>query len=104
MSEILQANIFFFITGIAVILFTLLVCIAVYQVIKILKSVRRIVERVEQGSEMLAEDVENLRSYVMEGSLVSQLIGFFMGTGRTGRKKRRSSRHTGSHIATSDED
>jgi hypothetical protein len=79
MNEILQANIFFFITSIAVIAFTLLLCFAVYQVIKILKSIRRIVDRIEEGSEMIAGDMENIRTYVVEGSLVSQLIGFFLG-------------------------
>lgn len=90
MNEILHANIFFVITSIAVVLFTLLVCYAVFQVIKILKSIRRIVDRIEAGSEMIAEDVEQFRSYVMEGSLVSQLIGFFMGTRATKARRRRS--------------
>jgi len=47
MSEVLQANIFFFITSVAVILFTLLLCIALYHVVKILKSIRRVMEKVE---------------------------------------------------------
>tara|TARA_B100000745_G_C20138901_1_gene390411 strand:- start:277 stop:582 length:306 start_codon:yes stop_codon:yes gene_type:complete len=101
MSEILQANIFFFITSVAVILFTLLLCFAVYQVIKILKSIRRIVERVEAGSEIIAEDVENFRTYVMEGSLISQLIGFFMGNRTAARRRRRGS---GEQIAVEDDE
>ncbi len=103
MTEVLHANIFFFITSIAVVLCTLLVCFAVYQVIKILKAVRRIVERIDEGSEMLAEDVDTFRSYVMEGSLVSQLVGFFMGN-RNATRSRKSRRGTGRKIAVNDEE
>ena len=79
MSEILQANIFFIITSVAVVLFTLLVCVAVIHVILILSAIRRIIERVDEGSEHIAEDVSQLREYVMEGSLVSQIMKFFVG-------------------------
>lgn len=102
MTEILHANIFFFITSIAVVLFTLLLCFAVYQVIKILKAIRRIVERIDEGSEMIAEDVDTFRSYVMEGSLVSQLVSFFMG-GRAAARPRKTRRSTGRKIAVEDE-
>ncbi len=50
------------ITSIAVVVFTILVCVLLYHVIKIIKSVRRIVERVESGSEVLAEDLEDIRA------------------------------------------
>ncbi len=91
MSEILQANIFFIITSVAVVLFTLLVCVALFHVIKILRAIRRIVDRVDEGSEHIAEDVSQLREYVMEGSLVSQVMKFFAGvTGlrATSRRKK----------------
>ncbi|MFT5849333.1 MAG: hypothetical protein ACI9H6_000138 [Patiriisocius sp.] len=92
MNEILQANVFFFITSISVVLFTLLLCVAVYQAIRILKSIRRIVDRIDEGSEMIADDMENLRTFVVEGSLVSQLVGFFLGNRAafTRTKKRKS--------------
>ena len=74
MTEILQANIFFFITSISVVIFTLLLCVAVYQVIKILKAVRRIMDRIEEGTEVLADDIENIRTSFNP----SRLIGFIM--------------------------
>ena len=89
MTEVLQANIFFFIASVGVILFTLLVCVALYQVVKILRSIRRIVERVEEGSETIAEDVSQLRSFVLEGSLFSQVISFFMGAKSASPKRKR---------------
>lgn len=93
MSEVLQANIFFMITSVAVVLFTLLGCVALYHVIKIIRSLRRIVERVEAGSEVIADDISDLRSFVLEGSLLSQLIGFFVNQ-RGGRSHKARSKKT----------
>ena len=90
MSEILQANIFFAITSVAVIIATLFVCIILYQIIKLLKSIRRIVNRIDEGSEVIAEDVAQLRAYVTEGSLVSQIMGFVFGA--TAKKASRTKR------------
>lgn len=84
MSEVLQTNIFFFITGIAVIIFTLLLCILLYHVIKITKSIRRIMDRIEAGSEIIAEDMSHFRRYFTEGSLISSLLGVFLGVRRGG--------------------
>ena len=83
----LQANIFFFITSIAVVVFTVLVCVAVYYVIRILRTVGKIVERVDLGSETIAEDISQLRSYIAEGSLMSQIVGLFIKTKKKSRRK-----------------
>jgi len=90
MSEILQTNIFFIITSIAVLVFTLFVCVILYHVIKILKSIRKIVSRVEEGSELIGEDMSQLRSYVLEGSLVSQIMSFFVGRPQRKATRRKS--------------
>ncbi len=79
MSEILQANVFFFITSVAVVVFTILVCVILYHVIKILGSIRAIVAKIEEGSDLIAEDMSMLRTFVIEGSLVSQIMSFFLG-------------------------
>lgn len=80
MNEVLLTNVFFMITSGAVVLFTLLLCIGLYYVIKILRAVSRIVERVEEGSETVAHDVARLRAYIAEGTLISQIIGMFVKT------------------------
>ena len=92
MNEVLHANIFFFISSIATVLFTILLCFALYHIIKILRSIRRIVERVEHGSEVLAEDIEHVRSFVLEGSLISQILRFFVGGAARRKNSRRRSR------------
>lgn len=78
MSEVLHANIFFFITSVAVVVFTILLCVALYYVIKIVQSVRRIVARIEEGSEVIAEDMSELRKFFAQGSLISHILGLFM--------------------------
>lgn len=88
MTEILQANLFFFITAMAVVIFTIFLCVAMYYVIRILRSVGKITERIDEGSETIAEDIKQLRSYIAEGSLISQIVGLFMRSGRSRRKPR----------------
>ncbi len=90
MSDIVQADIFFFIASIGIVVLTILVCLILYQVLKVVKSIRRILERIDEGSEVIAEDVSQLRAFVLEGSLVSQLIHFFVP--RAGRRTKRAAR------------
>lgn len=89
MTEVLQANIFFIITSIAVVVFTLLVCVLVYHLIKIVRAIRRIVDRVEAGSEVLAEDMENIRSSLNPAKLVQFVMGFVPGA-KTHKKRSRT--------------
>lgn len=91
MNEVLHANIFFFIASVATVVFCILVSIALYQAIKILKLVRRVMERIEAGSELIAEDVAHLRAFVKSGSVLSRLIGTIMGA-RFGGARSRSRR------------
>lgn len=92
MDELLQANIFFFITSVAVIVFSVLLCIALYYIIKILKAVRSIAERVESGSEVIAEDVMRARNYILGGKIFSDVIGLFMGRGFKKSRARKTKR------------
>ncbi len=87
MSEILQANIFFFITGIAVIIFTALLCVALFHVIKVLKSLRRIMDRIEEGTEIIAEDMQNVRAYFTEDGFFPRLLGSLMGGKQSGGRR-----------------
>jgi hypothetical protein len=91
MNEILHANIFFFIASTATIFFCIFICFALYQLIKILKSVRRIIERIEAGSEMIARDIAQVRSLVSGGGIFARALEFMTGFKKSpGRTKRRS--------------
>ena len=85
MTEILHANIFFVIASVATIVFCLLICVLLYHIIKIVRSIRRIVERVESGSEALASDIEDLRANLNP----ARLFGFIMNIVPTPDGKRR---------------
>ena len=74
MSEVLQANIFFMITAIAVVVVTILAAVALYHIIRILRAVRDIVERVREGSEVIAEDVANMRDGIVTGRFFSAVM------------------------------
>ena len=97
MNEVLHANIFFVIASIATVCFCILVAIALYQLIKILRAIRRIVDRIEMGSEVIAEDVAHLRAFIRSGGVLGQLLQFV--TGAAGSRSRRRSRKA----ATTDE-
>lgn len=90
MSEVLHANIFFFITSIAVVLFTILMCVLVYHLIKIVKSIRRIVDRVEAGSEVIAEDLENLRESLNPARLIQFVMSMMPGAAPKRRSRKKS--------------
>ncbi len=88
MSEVLHANIFFFIASAATVVFLLLVAVAMYYIIRILMSVRKIVERIEAGSDVIAEDVASMRDFVKSGGLVAYLINRMSPKKRTSRQSR----------------
>lgn len=90
MNEVLHANIFFVITSIATVAFAIMVCIAMYYVIKILISIRAILRRIEEGSDMIADDISTVRNFVAKGGLVSHLLGLFTGASKKTHPRRTS--------------
>lgn len=92
MNEILHANIFFFIASLATVCFCVLVSLVLYQLLKITQSIRAILSRIEEGSEVLAEDLAQIRAVIVEGGIFSRLIGMFFGGFKnptTPKRKRR---------------
>jgi hypothetical protein len=87
MDEILHANIFFFIASVATVIFCILTSIILYQVIKITQVIRSILQRLEEGSEKIAQDVAHVRSLVSNGGVVSKVISFVMGVASGARRK-----------------
>jgi len=88
MDEVLHANIFFFIASMATVIFCILTAIILYQVIKITKAIRSILERIEAGSEAIAQDVAHVRSLVSNGGMMSRAISFIMGVAGSRRRFR----------------
>ena len=92
MSELLHANIFFVIASLATVVFCVLISLVLFQLFKILRLIRSIVERIEAGSEMLAEDVAHVRSLVAGGGIFSRVLQFFMGSFGESRQPKKSKR------------
>lgn len=93
MNEVLHANIFFVIASVATIAFCVLTCVILYHVLKIVRSIRSIVERIEAGSEQLAQDVAHVREVIASGGMFTRLIQFIIGAtqGRSRAKRKQRS-------------
>lgn len=89
MSEILQTNIFFVIASVATIFFSIFFCIALFYVIKILRLIRLILQKIESGTEVLSSNLSRVGVFFAEGGLVNRLMSFFIAksSSRSRRKK-----------------
>jgi hypothetical protein len=74
MNSLLQADIFFFITSVAVILLTLALLAIAYYIWLIIYDVRIIVARMRSASDKLERDFDALRAHVHEEGLKSKAI------------------------------
>ncbi|KKS31665.1 MAG: hypothetical protein UU93_C0015G0004 [Candidatus Amesbacteria bacterium GW2011_GWA2_42_12] len=80
MENIIQADIFFFITGIAVIIFTICAIVVMFYVIRILRDMKIISKTMLRESDNLANDIEFVREAVRsEGAKVRTVADFFLG-------------------------
>ena len=104
MEEILKADIFFFITSVAVVVVGLLATIALLLLIKILRDVREIADIAKSEVHGLQQDFANVRKDVksgvratkafVTGAGVKQALMFLMNTitDAASQRRRRSSR------------
>ncbi len=98
-EQILETNIFFYITSVAVVVVAVLVCIALYYIIGILQNVRDVTDRIRRGSEQLAEDASEFREQIIQtttpirdvAAFVGRRTGWFEG-GKKKRAKRKSTK------------
>lgn len=84
MNDILHANIFFFITSVAVVALAIALLIVLYYVIAILREVRAITASVRKASDNLEQDVERFRQEVKKGgarlvNIANTFVSFAMG-------------------------
>lgn len=88
MDELLHANIFFFITSIAVIVVTVFLVVLLHHLIQIARDAREITNMVKEESTEIAEDLEELRDTIKkEGFRLWHFFAFLVG-----RRRRRISR------------
>jgi len=94
METLIKADIFFFITSVAVVLVTIGIAVALYYIIKILRNIRDVTLRMDEGSKVLAEDLSELRGTIKrEGFVWGHIFGFLkkqsglFGKKSSGRRK-----------------
>lgn len=87
MTEVLQANIFFIIASVVTVIFGLIITLVLFQIYKIVRLIRSIVERLDSASAMVAGDAAELRQFLAKGGLMATVARFIMGT--RGRRKRK---------------
>lgn len=75
METLLKADIFFFITSIAVILLTLFVLIVLYHLIKILKDVEFISDKLQKGTAFATDNLEELVNNINQSSIFKFIFG-----------------------------
>lgn len=67
MEALAKSDIFFLLTGVSVIFVTILVIVALYYVIKILRGVQDLTDRVRKEGEEIINDVHKARTKVKKG-------------------------------------
>jgi len=66
MSSFIQADIFFFITSIAVVLLVILMAVLFVFLIKIMKDVRDVTRKFSEETTVILSDVHRLRNFMQE--------------------------------------
>jgi len=77
MSDFAQMHIFFFVTTVVVVILAALVAVAIFYVVRILRTVDRLSSEVLEEGQLLRQDIADLRMNVKaEGFKVKHLFGF----------------------------
>ena len=81
MDTLVQADLFFFITSIAIVVITIAVLMALFYFIQILRDVRYATKRIREETDRIVSDVDNLKE------LVGGVLHIFQGKPRTRKAK-----------------
>lgn len=93
MSDILQTNIFFVITSVAVVVVTILVAVILVYVLYIVRNLKEMSDRLKEGSELLAGDFKELHEKIRNGNGgFKNVLSFVLGKVFT--RRRRNSRRS----------
>lgn len=88
MSTLIHADIFFFVTTIAVVLIGLLFIVVIIYVVRILNDMRYISGVVRKETDILAEDLEGFRDKVKSEGFAPSFFSFIAGLFKQARGKR----------------
>jgi sensor domain CHASE-containing protein len=91
MDSVLQSDIFFFISSVSVIFITILIMVALFYVISILKSIHALTTSIKEGAQAVSEDLSQIRSKLSDKGvwmgLVMSIITMATGASKTMQKR-----------------
>lgn len=101
MEDVVQADIFFFITTVAVVVLTIALTVALIYLVLILKSIRRLVRQLEERAAEISEDITELRmnvrgavhrfsqftSFFSVAQLANKVFSFFRGSSQSEKEE-----------------
>lgn len=88
MENIIKADIFFFVTAMAIGIFTIGMIIAMVYIIRILNDMKRVSKTILKESDKFASDIDSLREAVKsEGAKAKTIANFFLKLFARRRKK-----------------
>ena len=94
MNSFIQANIFFFITSVAVVLVTILVIVLLAYLVLILRDFKGVSRRVKEETDLIAVDINDARAHLRkEGADLKNAFDYFkhlaLGKKTQGRGKKK---------------
>ena len=92
MNTIIHADIFFFITSIAVAIFSVAAIIILYYVIRLMQHIEYIAQKIRLESDNVSEDIAAIRERLKEGeskvfSMMGKMFTFFIGKAMNKKRK-----------------
>lgn len=94
MDTLIHADIFFFVTTIAVIVITVALTVLIVYLVKVLRSVRKIADAVGEETALLRRDIGDLRNEVRaRGARAGEAVdwfGKFFGATKKSRSKKKN--------------
>ncbi|MDQ3244757.1 MAG: hypothetical protein M3P22_00180 [bacterium] len=75
MDSFIHADIFFFVTTVAVVIFTILLCVALYYFIQILVNIRAISGILRGGAENAEESIKNISENLSNNPFIKMFFG-----------------------------
>ena len=90
MGTLIHADIFFFVTTIAVIIVSVAFAVVAYYLVGVLHRVRDIADEIKAETALVRDDIHHARMRVKAGGLrLAHLLNFFSGWGNAKTKKSR---------------
>ncbi len=90
MDSLLKADIFFFVTTVVVVVIAVFVVILLVYLVKIVRLVRDMSERVKREADAITNDVSQVREGLKKGDITAEDVGGYVKDFFTTRKGRKS--------------